>query len=282
MSAVAQHRVALRHAAHFFQKMADVDHGQPAFPQPVDHREEPQRVVFGERARGLIKDDHPGVGDEGSGHLNELLRAHAQIAENRVGTDLAMVQQLKSPRHERAMLSPANQAGANAFLAEHDIGLDAQMRRKGQLLVNHGDAGRSRIARPLGRVRLAPEHHLARIRPDRAAQDLHERALARPILTDQGMHISSVDAQRDAVKSASRPEPLGHPRHFEQHARIVHLSVSPPASPPLRVPEACPPCCSRWDRKSHRPAHDSASPGSAPSAGHCPPSDRHIPIPKEK
>ena len=159
--AVTQHRVASRHAAYLFQKMADVDHGQPAFPQPVDHREEPQRVVFGERARGLVKDDHPGVGDEGPGHLDKLLRAHAQIAENRVGTDLAMVQQFKSPRHQGAVLAPPDQAGANAFLAEHDIGLDAQVRRQGQLLVNHGDAGRSRVARPLGRVGLAPERHLA-------------------------------------------------------------------------------------------------------------------------
>ena len=196
-------------------------------------------VVLGERARRLVEDDHPGVGDEGPGHLDELLRAHAQVAEHRLGPDVGMVEQLKSlaPRSARCSRRRINPARTRSW-PSMTLASTRQVRRQGQLLVDHRHAGRSCLARPLGRVRLAPQRHRARVGPDRAAEDLHQRALARPVLADQGMDFARVDAQRDAVESPRRPERLGHPRHFEQHARIVALYASPRQHPrPFECPQ---------------------------------------------
>ena len=113
------------------------------------------------------------------------------------------------------MLAAADQAGANAFLTEHDVGFDGQVGRQGQLLINHGDAACPCVARTAWRIGLACQGHRARVGPMRAGEDLHQRALAGPILADQGANFARVDPQRDAVERPRGPERLGDVSHFQ-------------------------------------------------------------------
>ena len=72
--AVAEDRVALGDGLHLFEEVADVDDRDPLRLQPADHLEQPRGVVLGERAGRLVEDDHPGLGDQAPGDLDELPR----------------------------------------------------------------------------------------------------------------------------------------------------------------------------------------------------------------
>ena len=94
----------------------------------------------------------------------------AQVADRRLGPDVGMFEQREGLGHEPAVLAAADEPGPNALLAEHDVGLDGQVRRQGQLLIDHGHAARPRIARTAGRVGLTRQRHRARVGPMRAAE----------------------------------------------------------------------------------------------------------------
>ena len=56
------------------------------------------------------------------------------------------------------------------------------------------------------------------VEPDRAAvglvdpgEDLDQRALARPVLADEGMDLARDEVERDVVERLGRGEPLGDP-----------------------------------------------------------------------
>src|SRR5262249_16045027 len=103
---------------------------------------------------------------------------------------------------------------------------------------------------------------------------------SRPILPDQGVHLTGADAQQDAIKSSRGSKPLRNSGHFQKQARVVvHFSAALPACLPPRGPSTCPPYCSPWDRQCPPLVLGIALPGSAPSAGPSPRSGRRIPIP---
>ena len=204
-SAVAQHGVGLRDPAHLLEEMADVDDRQPALREPLDDREQPLGVALGERAGRLVEDDDPRARDQGPGHLDQLLGAHAQVADPRLGPDVGMFEQVEGLGDDPPMLAAADQPGPDPLLAEHDVGLDRQVGRQRQLLIDHGHAARQGLARAARRVGLARERHRARVGPIRAAEDLHQRALARAVLADQGADLARVDARARRRRAPASP-----------------------------------------------------------------------------
>ena len=74
--------------------------------------------------------------------------------------------------------------------------------------------------RALRRVGAARELQLAGVGGNRAAQDLHQRALAGAILADQGQHLAAAGCQRNAAQSLRGAEALADLRHPQQ--RVLH------------------------------------------------------------
>ena len=72
--------------------MTDIDDRESAVPEPFHNREESLGVVFGEGARGLVKDNDSGTGNEGPRYLNQLLRSHAQVADPGFRPDVGMIE----------------------------------------------------------------------------------------------------------------------------------------------------------------------------------------------
>jgi hypothetical protein len=62
--------------------------------------------------------------------------------------------------------------------------------------------------------RLAVDADLALVRALHAVQDLHERGLARAVLTDDGMDVTLGHAQVDVAVGHDAGEPLGDPLEF--------------------------------------------------------------------
>jgi hypothetical protein len=72
------------------------------------------------------------------------------------------------------------------------------------VLVDHADAQRPR-RRGAGHLhRLAVEAHRALVGPHRTVDDLHQRALARAVLTEHGVDLAGLDAQAHAVIGLDR------------------------------------------------------------------------------
>jgi hypothetical protein len=72
--AVAQDRVALGDLPDFFEKVADVDHGDPLRGQSPDQREQALDVFPLQAARRLIHQEDPRVHRQGAADLDHLAR----------------------------------------------------------------------------------------------------------------------------------------------------------------------------------------------------------------
>ncbi len=78
---------------------------EPAAAEAVDDGEKPLGVALRERAGRLVEDDHPGVREQGPGHLDELLGADAEVADAGIGADVGMLEQREHLGHEPPMLA---------------------------------------------------------------------------------------------------------------------------------------------------------------------------------
>ena len=179
------------------------------------------------------------------------------VAGERVGPDLGMLQQLERLGHQPPVLAAPDQAGRDPLLAEHDVGLDRQVRGQRQLLVDHRHAARARLARTPGRVGAPPSVIVPASGRIGAAQDLHQRALARAVLADQGVDLARRPG-RATTPSSARLAPNDLMTPVISSSGPPSLSVAPPASRPPPAPGASRTCSTRSGRRSRRPARGTA------------------------
>src|SRR5688572_11777447 len=99
--------------------------------------------------------------------------------------------------------------------AKRDVVHHAQVRRQRQLLVNHRDAGLTRLAWIFWRVRHAVQRHRSGVWSGRAGQNRHQRAFARAILADQRTYFSTAHGEIDTIERDGAAERLAHAAHFE-------------------------------------------------------------------
>jgi len=75
------------------------------------------------------------------------------------------------------------------------------------------------------RVGLAAEFHRALVGGVRAAEDFHERALARAVFADQRVHLTRQNLQRDAAQGARGAEAFLDSREAERRRRVSGRAV---------------------------------------------------------
>jgi hypothetical protein len=119
----------------------------------------------------------------------------AEPFEDRLGT-----------RSHHSAVDPPS--GAQRLAADEDVLDHGQIREQGRLLVNHRDAG-------VPSVRRAAEGDLDAVHEQPSAvgsvhpgEDLHERRLARPILSDERVRLTGIEVDRDVLERLDRPERL--------------------------------------------------------------------------
>jgi hypothetical protein len=123
-----------------------------------------------------------------------------------------------------AHVPPAHERSAHRLDAQQDVLHDRQVRREGELLVDHRHPGRPAVGGRARGVRLRAEAHRAGVRPHRAGEDLHQGALARAVLADQRVHLAGPHRQVDAVQRDRRAERLADPGHVQEG--VGHLTGS--------------------------------------------------------
>ncbi len=104
----------------------------------------------------------------------------------------------------------------------HVLG-DRQRRHEHEMLVDHADAPPDRIVRRGDPHLFAVQTDRALVGPVEPVEDLHERALASPVLTEQRVDLTGLDRQIDVVVGDDAGETLRDPPHLEHGSSPVGL-----------------------------------------------------------
>src|SRR4029077_13755613 len=102
---------------------------------------------------------------------------------------------------------------------------DGEVRTQGELLMNGGHAAPPRIRLVARRERSVVQTHRARVRWERAGEDVHERALSRAVLADERVDLSGAHLEVDARERRRRAESLGNAGELEQR-RVLYFRYS--------------------------------------------------------
>ena len=188
--AAPEHRDAIGHRQHLVQLVGDQDDRRPALDQRAQHGEQLVDLLRGEHRRGLVQDQHPRVAIERLEDLDALLLPDAQLLDRGVRVDDEAVAR-RELAHALARRREVELPVTLRLGAEHDVLDHRHHRDQHEVLVHHADAERgsrrrSSSSRSAGRGRrISPSSALVE-----AVEDVHERGLARAVLTQQRVHLA--------------------------------------------------------------------------------------------
>ena len=81
MAAIAEHRDPIRQLKNLRQAVGNIDDADTARPQLGNRAEQARCFGPGERRRGFIHDDQPGVDGERPGNLHQLLLRNSEFSD---------------------------------------------------------------------------------------------------------------------------------------------------------------------------------------------------------
>ena len=100
--------------------------------------------------------------------------------------------------------------------AEEDVAGDVQCLDHLALLMDDADAQTSRIRRSVHHHWHTLERDGARVRPMDAAENLHQRRLARAVLADEADNLSSRHVEVHSIEGGDAGKLLGHRRRVQE------------------------------------------------------------------
>ena len=195
--------------------------------QPADEGEQALDVRVRQAAGRLVQHDDARAARQRPRDLDELLRGGRADPRPAYRADVRMAElaervDCRLPHRPASAIRPT----ANRLQSQTDVLHDRQVRRERQLLMNHRDAGPARFERIARRIRRAVQRHRSGVRPDRAGQNRHQRALPGAVLADERAHFAGGHGEVDAVHARwSRRTPsarrasrtaVAHFSHFER------------------------------------------------------------------
>src|SRR5689334_12778265 len=153
---------------------------------------------------------------------NGVSTADGEVLDRRVRIDVqpVLLRELHDPGAGRLPVEGAQRTG-DALGAERDGLDDVEHGDQLEVLVDHADPGLDRLAR-VGEGAHGPvDEDLARVRLVQAGQDVHERRLAGPVLTQQSQDLAAIGGDRDAVVGEDARKLLGDVPELEAHGPAV-------------------------------------------------------------
>jgi hypothetical protein len=177
--------------------VGDEDDGAPRPPQPVEDGKERSGLGRREHRGGLVENQDPGSPIERARDLGALSLAHREIqgalVEGDLDADLAA-----ELGHARAR--PRRAKGESpAALPEGQILGDRHRGDQGRVLVHHSDPSAPRNGWGVaGQIHgLSGELEAPGLGTHQADQDVHQRRLARAVLTEEGVHLAGAQIEID-------------------------------------------------------------------------------------
>src|SRR3954466_3937264 len=96
--------------------------------------------------------------------------------------------------------APTHEASTRRGMTAEEVLGDGEVRKRGQLLVDHPDASGLRVGRGSEAPRLPAQGELAVVVRVSAREQLHERALASAVFADDTVNLARAEIEVDAVE----------------------------------------------------------------------------------
>ncbi len=223
-AAVLQHGDMGAERLHLVEAVGDIEQRRAAVAQRLDEAGEDAGLMGGERGGRLVKDEHAGLTEERLGDLHHLAAAEREVGDRHVERlgEAHHVADLPHAAMERGIVDEAEAAREGT---EADILGDRQVVRQTQLLLHHGDAGRTGGGRAEAPDRLAVDGNRAAVRLESAGQQVDQRGFSRAVLAEQGMNPARQKGDIDALENGIAEKSLEHLPGFQQGPWFRHDGV---------------------------------------------------------
>ncbi len=181
-AAVAQHHHPVGDGADLGHLVGGVDHRHAVVAQSSDDLVQAFDLALGDRRCGFVEHDHLGAGACRLHDLDDLTHADGQAAHprGRRDRDVEDRQGLGGLADHGA---PVQERADAQFPSDEEVLVDRHVVDGGQFLRHDGDAVLDRVAGVAGSEMVALHGNGAVVGVVLAADDLHERRLARPVLS---------------------------------------------------------------------------------------------------
>ena len=233
--AVAHHGDPIGNVNHFAELVRDENNRLAFFGETAQDFEEALGLLRGQNSRGLIHDQQPRAAIERFQDLDSLLHADGKIRDPGRRVDLQPIS-IRQRADLLAGLGDIHGAeGADGLVAKDDVLGDGQWRNQHEMLVHHADAEPDRVRRAMDGGRVAVDDDLAAVGADQSVDDVHQRRLSGPVLSQKRVDLAPLDDQVHVVIRPELSEGLDDPAKLQRRRRAYEYLVSPSA-PVLRVP----------------------------------------------
>ena len=169
------------------------------------------------------------VAQHGLEDLDPLPASKRQVRDKRVRIEAEPVAKALLP-HPPGHFAPAQNA-ARLGPAEHDVLDHRHGVHQHEMLMDHRDAARHCVRRPVSDERLALKDDRTGVRRDEAEQHLHKRALARAVLAQKAKDFPGLEIKIDAVDRPHGAKAASDPAHFEKLAHRLQVRRDKGSSP---------------------------------------------------
>ena len=178
------------------QLVRDEDHGAAGERKLAHRLEQPVGLLRREHRGRLVENHDAGITVERLDDLDALLLADRELPDASRGVDVE-AELLRERAHAPLDLGASNDEGG--VVTEHDVLGHRERGDEPEVLVHHADARSDRGARRAELHRLARDLDVPAIGAIETGQHVRERALAGPVLAQQGMHLTDRGLELDRI-----------------------------------------------------------------------------------
>ena len=224
--AVADDGDLVRHIGDLVELVGDDDRSDVLLlAQAQQQIQQVLRVLLVQRGGRLVQNQQPHVLGQRLGDFHQLLLAHADVLDQRVGI-LVKAHDLQILRGARVGLVPVDHAAAGALVAQEHVLRNGEVGHQRQLLMDDDDAQLLRILDGLMAALLAVINNLALVASIGmdAGEHLHQRAFSSAVFAADRVDFALFHHEIDVRQRFHARKFLGNGSHFQK--RFGH-SCSP-------------------------------------------------------
>ncbi len=171
----------------------------------------------GEHGRGLVENEDLGVVAEGLEDLDALLRADGEVLDRSRGVDVEVVLIGQGDDAFGGAAVVDEGPGLDGLAAEDDVVGNREDRDEHEVLVHHADSLGHGVLGVANGHDLVVDEYLTAVGRDHAVEHVHERGLARAVLSEQAVYLPWLDDEVDIPVGRERTEVLVDRSQFQFH-----------------------------------------------------------------